>query len=201
MNQNMSRPQKYTLLFLSIIALLLAITWLIYENIVTTPTFNLEPLVAIFTGAIPILSLWWPFKPKYCSERIKDKITIDLHSRQTGIFGKGEMLFQPTFSTNSKTSLHLITRYHPDFIGSAIAGDANRFEDVKDATAYELSNIDKSPNVNDIVILKNRYGIYALIKITELGDTKTNTNTNTNTKGMEFRLEYVINPSGGANFS
>ncbi|WP_448092546.1 hypothetical protein [Pseudomonas lini] len=195
MNQNIPRAQKYTLLTLSIVALLLAITWLTYENLAAKPTFNLEPLVTIFTGAIPILSLWWPFKPKYRSERIKDTITINLHNRTTGIFGKGEMLFQPTFSTNSRTSIHLITRYHPDFIGSAIAGDANRFEDVTDATAYEISDVDKSPNVNDIIILKNRFGIYALIKIVEISDIKTNVT------GKEFRLEYVINPTGGINFS
>lgn len=194
MVQNMPRAQKRTLLILSIMALLLAASWLAYENIAKSPQVNLEPLVVIFASAIPILSLWWPFRPKYRSERISDTIVVNLHNRNTGIFGKGEAIFRPYFSTNSSTSVHLITRYHPDLIGSSIAGNANRFEDVKDATSYEMSDTDKSPNVNDIVILKNRYGIYALIKVVEIGDAEANVS------GKEVRVEYVINPTGGINF-
>ncbi len=110
-------------------------------------------------------------------------------------FGTGEYRFIPSFAENSDVSAHLIVRYHPDFEGSAVAKGVNRFSEIKDASQYELSKEDKSPNVNDIVILKNRYGNFALLKITAIEEFAGNV------KGKQIFVDYVINPTGGINFS
>lgn len=110
-------------------------------------------------------------------------------------FGKDEYRFMPYFANNSNTSVHLRVCLHPDFEGSAVANGINRFTEVKDASQYELSKEDKSPNINDIVILKNRYGNYALLKVTAIKE------FSGNVKGKQVFVDYVINPTGGVNFS
>lgn len=191
----MSRSQRRTLITLSFLAIILAIFWLINENLEVYPELKLEPIVASVASAIPILSLWWPFRPRYRSKRIKHSLYINLHEKKTMEFGVGEYRFMPYFSENSDTSAHLIVRYHPDFEGSAVANGVNKFSDVKDAGQYELSKTDKSPNINDIVIMKNRYGNFALLKITAIED------FSGNVKGKQIFVDYVINPTGGRNFS
>lgn len=110
-------------------------------------------------------------------------------------FGKGEYRFIPYFANNSDTSVHLRVCSHPDFAGSAVANGVNRFTEVKDASQYELSMEDKSPDINDIVILKNRFGNYALLKVTDIKE------FSGNVKGKHVFVDYVINPTGGVNFS
>jgi hypothetical protein len=126
---------------------------------------------------------------------MQDSLHINLHEKATMEFGTGEYCFKPYFSENSDTSAHLIVRFNPDFEGSAVAGGVNRFDDVKDASQFEISKEDKSPNINDIVILKNRYGNFALLKITDIKE------FSGNVKGKQIFVDYVINPKGGANFS
>lgn len=195
MTQNLPRAQQRTLVTLSTSALILAIVWFLQENKVISLSIKLDPLVALFSGAIPIFSLWWPFRPKYQSKRLSGSLTLQIAMRRSSDFGSGEARFQPSFSDNSPTSMHLITRFHPDLIGSAIAKNANRFQDIKNVGAYEISNEDKSPNLNDIIILKNRYGNYALMKITDIEKSAANISS------TEIQFDYVINPAGGLNFS
>lgn len=192
---NMSRSQKRTLIFLSSLAIVLSMLCLINENWRFYPTVKLEPLVTLVASAIPVLSLWWPFRPKYRSDRIADSLEINLHNQATMEFGEGEYRFIPYFANNSDTSVHLRVCLHPDFVGSAVAGGVNRFTDVKDASQFELSKADKSPNINDIVILKNRFENYALLKVTNIEE------YSGNVKGKMVFVDYVINPTGGVNFS
>jgi hypothetical protein len=196
MSQNLSKAQKYTLITLSSISLILAAVWLALEVVCGgNAPFNMEPLVVTCASAIPILTLWWPFNPRYRSKRKSGKVTVQLHIRKTAEIGDGDYQFCPSFSKNSATSVHLITRYHPSLIGSAIAGDANYFTDVKDASSYQLSPEDCSPSVDDIVILKNRYNNYALFRIVSIASPASNV------KGQDVVIEYIINPEGGLNFS
>lgn len=195
MVQNMPRSQYYTVLTLSLFALFLAIVWLIYDNISDNPTISLEPIVVMVASSVPILTLWWPFKPKYRSKRKRGTLTVELDLRSSGIFGVGETQFEPSFSTNSSTSVHMRTFNHPNHVGARVLSGVNHFEDVKDASTYEISNVDISPDINDIVLLKNRYGIYSLIKIKEI-----NRRDKCGNRDL-VKFEYVINTTGGVNFS
>lgn len=76
-----------------------------------------------------------------------------------------------------------------------IAGDTNYFTDVKDASSYELSPEDSSPSIDDLVILKNRFNNYALLRILSIAPPASNV------KGTDVIVEYVINTEGGLNFS
>ncbi|MEE4127820.1 hypothetical protein [Pseudomonas viridiflava] len=196
MSQNLSKAQKYTLVTLSSISLVLAGVWLALELVCNgNIPFNMEPLVVTCASAIPILTLWWPFNPKYRSKRKSGRVTVQLHIRKTAEIGEGDYLFCPNFSTNSPTSVHLQTRFHPSLTGSAIAGDANHFTDVKDASSYQLSPEDSSPNIDDVFILKNRFNNYALLRILSIDPPASNV------RGTDVIIEYIINPEGGLNFS
>lgn len=196
MSQNLSRSQKYTLITLSSISLVLAGVWLTVELAYNgNAPFNMEPLVVTCASSIPILTLWWPFNPRYRSRRKSGRVTVQLHLRHSAELGEGDYGFHPNFSVNSPTSVHLQTRFHPSLIGAAIAGDANYFNDVKDASSYELSSEDMSPNVDDIIILKNRYNNYALLRVVSIKPPASNV------RGTDVVIDYVINPKGGLNFS
>lgn len=192
---NMPRAQYLMLFTLSAFTFILAIIWLVYENTSEKPKISLEPIVVLFASSVPIFSLWWPFKPKYRSKRKRGKLTVELDIRSTGIYGFDLTKFEPNFSTNSPTSVHMQTRFHPSLDGARILPGINKFEDVKDASTYQISKVDISPNVDDIVLLKNRFGIYSLLKITEV----TRRDNNGNRDAVKF--EYVINTTGGNNFS
>ncbi|MDH0438700.1 hypothetical protein [Enterobacter cloacae] len=53
----------------------------------------------------------------------------------------------------------------------------------------------KTPNINDLIVVKNRYNKYALIKILAIKE------STSNVKGIEVEIEYAINSTGGVNFS
>lgn len=196
MSQNLTKAQKYTLITLSSISLVLAGVWLALElKYKQSVPFNMEPLVVTCASAIPILTLWWPFNPRSRSKRKSGRVTVLLHRSCSTQLGDEDYAFHPHFSTNSPTSVHLQTRYHPSLAGGAIAADANYFTDVKDASSYELSVEDMSPNIDDIVILKNRFNNYALLRIVSV------TNSTSSVRGTDVVIEYVINSQGGLNFS
>ncbi|WP_162803456.1 hypothetical protein [Pseudomonas kribbensis] len=196
MSQNLSKSQKYTLVTLSSISLVLAGVWLVLElSYKGNAPFNMEPLVVTCASAIPILTLWWPFNPRSRSRRKSGRVTVQLHMSRSTVLGEGDYAFHPHFSTNSPTSVHLQTRYHPSLAGGAIAADANYFSDIKDASSYELSAEDMSPNVDDIVILKNRFNNYALLRIVSI------VASTSSVRGTDVSIEYIINSQGGLNFS
>ena len=191
---NLSRGQRKTLFVLSGTALILAILWIINENFMLYPDINLEPIVTSFTAAIPIFSLWWPFRPRNRSSRKKGNVDIDLNQKSSAIIGKDEYKFEPSFSFDSMTSAHIQTRFHPDLRGCYIDTNNNYFENIKDVSEYELSTEDQTPDINDIIIIKNRFDNYALLKIVSIDD------SSEESKPI-IKLKYVINSTGGVNFS
>ena len=89
-----------------------------------------------------------------------------------------------------------MTRNHPNHVGSAIlTNDINHFSEVKDASNFDLSGEDKSPDINDVFTIKNRFGNYALLKIIEIAE------ASGDTSGTEITIAYVINVGKEVNFS
>lgn len=207
MSENYSKSQKRTILSLSVITVLLSFLWFAKENWQLEKhliflqgwgwfeNLNVEPLVTFFASSIPVVTLYWPFRARYTSTRIKDSIVIDMHNSNRIEIGKGAYKFTAELANNSMTSQHLIVERHPSTPFSGIAGNANYFEDIKDVTSYHLTDGNKSPNVDDVIILKNRYGRYALLIIKEI------TESTGNTKGILVKIDYVINSKNSVNFS
>lgn len=196
MSNNLAREQKVTIMTLGSVTLILAICWCLNEMLGVYPNFNFEPFVTGCASFIPVITLWWPFKPKYRSSRLKGEAELSFHEKKDIILGNGEASFNPTFSENSTNSVHLITRYNPDLLGSAVLSkDINHFVSIKDASSYGISIEDKSPDINDIFILKNRFGNYALMKVVSISE------STGSVAGQVIKIKYVINPSQGVNFS
>jgi len=206
MSENYSKSQKQTILSLSVITVALSFFWFAKENWHLEKHFiflqdwawfaslNVEPLVTFFASSIPVVTLFWPFRARHTSTRIKDSIVIDMHNSHRIEIGKDAYKFTAELAHNSMTSQHLIVERHPSTPFSGIA-DANYFEDIKDVTSYHLTDENKSPNVDDVIILKNRYGRYALLIIKEI------TESTGNTKGILVKIDYVINSEKSVNFS
>lgn len=195
MSGNLAKEQRITIISLSVVTFFLALLWIVNENFKVCENINLEPIVTSFASFIPVVSLWWPFKPKYKSKRKSGSLLIDMYNRDEIEIGDGDYKFIPRMSHNSDTSQHFYVRFNPSVVGSAIINDASYFEDVKDASSYGVNDKDKSPDIGDIIVIKNRYNKYALIKITSIEKNKGNA------KGYEVGVDYVINTTGGVNFS
>jgi len=196
MSGNLAKQQKMTIIILSTITLVLAVFWCINESLKIFPTFNFEPYVTGCASFIPVLTLWWPFKARNKASRLKGKVTLNLSQSQVITIGNDKATFEPSFSTNSPTSVQVITRYNPNLMGSAVLSkEINDFSSVKDASSYGISTEDKSPDINDVIVLKNRHGNYALIKVILIEG------ASGSVAGTEIEVEYLINPHQGVNFS
>ncbi|MGX9377477.1 hypothetical protein ACWXV6_22175 [Pantoea ananatis] len=207
MSDNYSKGQKKTILSLSVITVALSFFWFAKENwelekhfvsLQGWPWFvrlNVEPLVTFFASAIPVATLYWPFKARYTSTRLKDSIVIDMHNSKRIEIGKDKYKFIAHLGTNSPTSAHLMVRFDSNTELSGVANDVGFFNEVKDVTKYRLTNEDKSPDRDDVIILQNRYGRYALLKITEISS------STGNTQGQIIKVDYVINSEHAINFS
>ncbi|MFE8048131.1 hypothetical protein [Brenneria goodwinii] len=207
MSNNLSKSQRKTILTLSGLTVIFSLIWFAKENfqifkaipflneISWFDSLNLEPLVTLFASSIPVCTLFWPFKAKYKSQRLKDTIVVDMHNSKEIHIGKDDYHFKATLSHNSMYSQHLIVRHHPSTLGSAIINDVNYFNEVRDVTIYNVTNEDKSPNIDDIIVLKNRFGRYALVRIVSIAESKGGV------KGMDITVEYVINKKEAINFS
>ena len=194
MNGKFAKEQEITIISLSVITFSLAVTWIFQGIYDFWSCFSLEPVVTSFASFIPIVTLFWPFKPRYKSKRKSGKLTIPLYNTSKIEIGTGDYEFMPTLSHAGMDSQHFYVR-NPSLNGSAVINDVNYFKEVKNASGYVLNKEDKTPNVNDIVVVKNRYNNYALIKILAIRE------ANGNVKGVEVDIEYVINTTGGINFS
>lgn len=205
----MARDQYWTIIILSALALFFAALWLFAEickaeilgfclvdEICNAKVlkFNLEPLVVSLASAVPIVTLFWPFRPKYRSKRIRDTITVEGAHRKVAEMGDKEHKFIVPISAASDTCAHIYLT-DPVMDGACIA-DESRFEDVKNSGAYTLSSENQTPNRGDIIILKNRYGNYCLMMFEKI-----------EAKGRDgatrdvWTIRYTINPTGGVNFS
>lgn len=195
MTPQLAREQRWTIFALSVIAFVLAMMWVRDEVCgVLTLGFNLEPLVVSLASAVPIVTLYWPFRPKFRSKRIADKIIVDGTYRNVAEMGAGDYKFIVSITPASNTCAHI---YISDPIMSgAFVSDANYFEDVKDASAFTLSTKNQTPNRGDVIVLKNRFNNYCLMVFEEI-EAK---NFDGGNRDM-WTIRYVINPKGGVNFS
>lgn len=155
---------------------------------------NVEPLVTFFASSVPVVTLFWPFKPRYKSKRKSGKLIIPMYNTKLIEVGEGDYKFVPSLSHGDDTCQHFYVT-HPSVKGSAIANDACRFEDIKDATSYDVNDEPKLAHLDDVIVVKNRYDNFALIKIIDIRESKGNV------KGYDVEIAYVINPTGGVNFS
>ena len=131
---------------------------------------------------------------KYWSPALSGTVTFD-YSNNNGYFtiGEGYFLFETKWTSASADSIHA-------YSGSgsvetiALAKGLQNISDIEDGARFDDSSHARAPDEGQIIILKNKNGIYAAVKILDVkydgrGDERD-----------ELTFEYVIQTNGTANF-
>ena len=129
------------------------------------------------------------------NQRLSGRVTFD-YSNNNGkyIIGNNELLFETAWSKASDDSIYILN--DPASIkGVALALGKHRITDINDASSYDMTSRTRTPQEGEIVILKNRFGNYAALKIIDIKDRTRSDDRD------ELTFEYVINPNEYIDFS
>jgi len=129
------------------------------------------------------------------NQRLSGRVTFD-YSNNNGkyIIGNDELLFETAWSKASGDSIYIIND-PPSIKGVALAIGKHRISDIINASSYDMTSRTRTPQEGEIVILKNRFGNYAALKIIDIKDRTRSDDRD------ELTFEYVINPNGYTDFS
>lgn len=132
--------------------------------------------------------------PPPSAANLSGEVSFD-YSAHDGVFaiGAGEHLFETKWSKGSDTSIHVYND-PPSIHGVALADGAKNIADVQDASAFDFSSRSRMPNTGEVVVLRNKAGHFAALKILGIQD---------RTRGVErdeLRFEYIILADGGKSF-
>lgn len=183
----MSKHQRSFVIGCLLLALNGSVIWFARER-----TF--EPIIVFLATLGSLASVYWPRLMKYENERTKGKASFD-YSNNNGIYriGSGELTFDTQWSKASDSSIHCL-RDQPTVKGVAIAYGVARITDIADASIYEMSSKNITPQEFEIVVLKNNFGNFACLRIV---DVKDRTRSDLEDK---LEIEYVINPNQRSDF-
>jgi len=184
----MAKSQRAVLLLLSFVSLVGGVAWQFHE-----PGF--EPWLFVVGGLVGFFTVWWPkYTPSYRTRRLKGRVTFD-YSSNNGRYsiGEGDLTFETAWSKASDDSIHIYN--DPPSIKSLalVQGIANICE-IKSSTGYDFSSRSQTPEEGDIVILKNKYGNSAVLKVIDIKDSSRSDTTD------EITFEYVISTGPSAEF-
>lgn len=188
-----TRSQGTTLNVLLALFIILSVIWFIFEYRGTD--FPMEPIVVLVGGLATLFASYWAWKPSYATKRVKGRMIGD-YKENNGDFtiGSGDLEFTLRFSSHSAESIYIYN--DPDSIEAlALAKDAGNFGEIKDCSVFNFGNRVREPKEEEIVVLKNKKGNYALVQILNVlseshGD-----------KRNEVLFSFIINPDGKTDFS
>ena len=165
---------------------------LLDEPILSIPSIGKNPFKTIKEFA---QQKFIPSNEKYVSPSINGTVTFD-YSNNNGRYyiGQGELMFEVALSKASNTSIHLYNDPH-SIHTIAIVKDTKEISDIIDARIYDNSSRYRTLHVNQIAVLQNENGFYALIKVKSIKD---------DTRGDEndeIIFEYIIQSNGSPDFS
>ncbi|MFQ5801641.1 MAG: hypothetical protein ACE5JQ_01935 [Candidatus Methylomirabilales bacterium] len=184
----MTKSQRAFVLLCSIGVLVGAAVWFAKDR-------SLEPAVVFLAGLASLTTIYWPSFARYKRRRKTGRVTFD-YSLNNGVFeiGSDELRFETQWSKASDVSIY-IYRDRPSVEGIALAPGASRIRDIRDASRYEMSSRTVCPREGEVVILRNNFGNYAVIRVLDVQD-----RTRSDAKD-ELTFEYAINPAGGTDFA
>ncbi len=184
----MTVTQRRVILCLSLISLAVGIAWQIFE-----PGF--EPLLVVLGGLTGLFTQWWPTRAKaYASRRLDGTVTFN-YSNNNGRYtiGQEEKLFETAWSKASDTSIH-IYKDPPSIDSLAIATGVAQIKSLTNIASLDFSSRSRTAQEGDIVVLKNKFGRFAALKIVDIKDSTRSDSVD------EITFSYVINPDGGTDF-
>lgn len=174
--------------FCTIMFLVLCIFWFALD------CGRLEPLVVFFGGLAALSGLVWP-KPNYGNKRLSGRDSFNYLSNN-GLFsiGQNEYTFVTKWSKASDTIIHLYSD-DPSIQSIALADCVMHFGEVRNAEAFDFTPRSRSIAENQIAVLKNKNGHYALVRVVDVKD------SSRRDKIDELTIEWVINPNLKKDFS
>lgn len=174
--------------FSTITFLVLCIFWFVLD------CGRLEPLVVFFGGLAALSSLVWP-KPNYGNKRLRGRDSFN-YSSNNGLFtiGNGEYTFVTMWTKAGDTSIHLYSD-HSSIECIALADNVMHFGEVRNAEAFDFTSRSRSIAENQIAVLKNKIGHYALVRVVDVKDNSRKDDRD------ELTIEWVINPNLEKDFS
>ncbi|ACX86497.1 hypothetical protein LES60_18385 [Pectobacterium brasiliense] len=173
--------------YISFSAVPLSVFWLILEP-------GIEPIIVGLYGINSIIGQGFPWNTKkYASLRNKGTVSFNFNKNCNKYeFGKDNVFFETQWSSASDSSIHAYART-PSVQAVAVVPDKANINEIQDATNYEFTD-HECPQKGEILLLKNRFGNYAALKILDIKDRSRNHDID------ELTVEYVINPSGITDF-
>lgn len=180
--------QRRVVFFLSLLSIAVGVAWLFLK-----PSF--ESWLFVIGGLIGLFTHWWPARGKsYAAKRLSGTVTFN-YSNNNGryVIGQDELLFETAWSKASDTSIH-IYKDPPSIDSLAIAPGVAHIKDLKSIAGLDFSSRSRTPEEGDIVILKNKFGNYGALKISDIKDSTRSDDID------ELTFSYAINPDGGSDF-
>jgi len=173
--------------YLSFSAIPLSILWLLVD-------FSIEPIIVGILGISNVVSTGLPWRyRKYNSNKFSGTVSFNYNkNNKKYTFGKDDCEFETQWSTASDTSIHAYART-PSVESVSVVTDLAQISDISDASSYEFTGTE-TPQRGDILLLKNKFGNFAALKIIDIVDRTRN--------GLEDELtvEFVINSNGCTDF-
>lgn len=174
--------------FCTVMFLVLSVFWFILD------CGRLEPLVVLFGGVAALTGLVWPV-PNYGNRRLKGRDSFN-YSSNNGIFtiGKDQLSFATQWTKASGEAIHLYSdQISIDAI--ALADNVSSFKEIRNAEAFDFTSRTRTLKENEIAVLKNNNGYYALIRIVDVKDISRSDDRD------ELTIEWIINPDKKTDFS
>jgi hypothetical protein len=133
--------------------------------------------------------------PGYYSRELAGAVTFDYsNNNHRYTIGEAQHLFELVWSKASNTAIHAYS--DADSIEAiALAKGVNRIESVRDAAVFDFTSRTRAPGIGQIVIWKNRNGLYAATRILAVAD------ESRGDAADELTFEYKILNLGGRDFS
>lgn len=152
-------------------------------------------LILYFTLWRKIKELIFLKKKKYVSQRKKWRICFDYSKNNwTYKIWDWNLLFELKFSKASGSSIH-IYKDPPSIDWLAVVTGKSSIKEITNASEYEMSSRVDTPQEWELVVLKNTYWNYCVIKILDIKDRTRSDNSD------EVTFEYCINVNWYDNFS
>lgn len=178
--------------YVSFFALPLSILWFFFD-----PGF--EPVITGLLSASNLISSGLPWKSKkFHSKRLKDSAEFNFKIESSYVIGKGNdgYEFDTSWSPASEGQIHCYARDTICIVELAKAHNIHSISQVEDASSLEFTKKSLIVKNGDVVILKNKHGNYAALKIREVNDSDRN-----NVGIDKLKFDYIINPDGNVDFS
>jgi hypothetical protein len=184
----MTDIQRRVILSLSVLSLLIGIAWQLHD-----PGF--EPWLFVLSGFIGLITQWWPTRGKrYEIQRLSGSVEFN-YSNNNGCYtiGREELLFETAWSKANDTSIHIYND-PPSIDSLAIAIGIAKISDVRGINGLDFSSRSRIAQEGDVVVLKNKFGNFAALKVGGIEDSTRSDSVD------QVTFQYMINPGGGSDF-